>query len=920
MPNPTRAQAIKHMLTARTVPDLAALYHAGMETQVNVAQDDGQAKDGYSGKGKGTYTDGVETWYTFRCPENAWNEPKDNSDKEMTYSLADHADAIGMTGWCFSERRSLWFGYDFDAIVGHSTKHKKVLTDEQLAEVSAKAQALPWVQVRRSTSGSGLHLYVYLEVPEPTKNHDEHAALGRAVLGMMSSQVGFDFEAKVDACGGNLWVWGRKQKGTNGLTIVKHMDHRLATLPAGWRQHLRVIKGERKKTLPEFAMDDAAGFDEMAGQMPRVPLDEEHQKLVTFLQNRKSGGWWDADHHMLVTHTGLLEEAHEVCGFKGKFQTISDKTNMSDQNCYMFPTRGGSWIVRRYTKGVAEAPSWEQDGRGYTKCYFNKEPDLRTAARASEGTETAQGAFAFTELALAIDALKLLGGALEGPNCIINRQAKIAPHKDGKRVVVEVEHDPKDRPDDLKGWYLEKGKWRTVVLAPNLTTAQEGEVGLCDDLVRHASTESSNDAGWFVRVEARWNHEPKSHIDLALLSTGRKAAEVKSLMGASVLKPWVLVNRPFQDEYPGDRTWNRSKAQFRYPKSEEVGEFPHWNKIYEHCGEGLNDALAVNGWAQANGVKTGADYLKLWLASVFQDPYAPLPYLFLFGNQDCGKSIFHESIDLLITGGMVETNTIFEKDEKINSSLEGAVVCVIEEMNLKKNKKAYERVKNWVTAQKLTIRRMYMDPYELPNSTHWIHSANDFEAVPVFPGDTRVTMISVPDLSAGQMIPKAELMEKLRKEAPHFLNYLLSLDIPPSGSRLRVPVVTTSEKEFLARTNRTSLEAFLEEHTFVVSGEILKFAEFFERFQATLEAEEAGEWGKHTTSKAMPPHLPVGRRGGDTCIGNLSWTPQSGAAKKKLVVRNKLLVSTEVPCKDGKCVKLYNHAPPHVDLNGVTWK
>ena len=58
---------------------------------------------------------------------------------------------------------------------------------------------IPWVTVRKSTGGNGIHLYVFL--PDvPTANHTEHAALARAVLGQMSALVGFDFKAKVDAC------------------------------------------------------------------------------------------------------------------------------------------------------------------------------------------------------------------------------------------------------------------------------------------------------------------------------------------------------------------------------------------------------------------------------------------------------------------------------------------------------------------------------------------------------------------------------------------------------------------------------------------------------------------------------------------------------------------------------------------------
>lgn len=63
------------------------------------------------------------------------------------------------------------------------------------------------MEVRRSTGGGGIHLYVYsADDGISTDNHTEHAALARCVLGMMSSGTGFDFASQIDACGHVTWV------------------------------------------------------------------------------------------------------------------------------------------------------------------------------------------------------------------------------------------------------------------------------------------------------------------------------------------------------------------------------------------------------------------------------------------------------------------------------------------------------------------------------------------------------------------------------------------------------------------------------------------------------------------------------------------------------------------------------------------
>ena len=66
---------------------------------------------------------------------------------------------------------------------------------------------------------------------------------------------------------------------------------------------------------------------------------------------------------------------------------------------------------------------------------------------------------------------------------------------------------------------------------------------------------------------------------------------------------------------------------------------PHWDMIFQHVGRGLDEAVAADPWCRANGVNNGATYLLYWAASLFQRPHQKLPYLFLFGPQNAGKSL-----------------------------------------------------------------------------------------------------------------------------------------------------------------------------------------------------------------------------------------------------------------------------------------
>jgi len=112
-------EAISRFLTLNPLvlphqKDLIALYDPGMEVQVNPWAGDGTpSEDGKS------YSDGIETWFAIRIPKNARTTPEFR-DYELWWTLQNHAECIGMTGWNFEKRLSMHVGFDFDAICGNS--------------------------------------------------------------------------------------------------------------------------------------------------------------------------------------------------------------------------------------------------------------------------------------------------------------------------------------------------------------------------------------------------------------------------------------------------------------------------------------------------------------------------------------------------------------------------------------------------------------------------------------------------------------------------------------------------------------------------------------------------------------------------------------------------------------------------------
>lgn len=884
----TKTQAIKKFLKVKTHDDLSNLYNPHMECQVNVAQDGGERIEGdYRGRKWHGWTDGLTTWKSFRIPFQAYSDPY-YTDVEIKFNLEEHVEAIGMTGWDWYDQVSKWVAFDFDALIGHSDKHSSKLTDEELNNVKEAALQIPWVTIRKSTSGKGLHLYVYLD-SVATGNHHEHAALGRAILGIMSGITGFDFENQVDICGGNMWVWHRKMEGTDGLTLIKK-GLILKDIPKHWKDHVKVVTGRKRKSLPQDI--EKAGiadtFEELAGQYPKVPLDEDHKNLINYLQESGAMWWWDQDHHALVAHTWWLQKAHEELGLKGFFKSISEGTNLEEQNCFAFPMRKGAWAIRRFSLGVREHDSWDQDGSGWTRSYLNREPTLQQACRAFGGIEDPQGGFVFREAEMAMKAATLLGINFNIGNAMMMRETKIKQHKDG-RMVAEIEYKPTDRGDDMEGWLPKKGKIWTKVYNIQSISPTETDHQNYDDLVRHLVTSQDEDYGWMIKTDNRWRTEPIAHIRVALGAMGLAGKDITNVLGSSIFKCWTIVNKPFQPEYPGDRQWNRNAAKFRFHPSSDLENltYPHWLKILNHCGSGLDEAVKTNSWCRANGILTGGDYLKCWVSSLFKEPGEPLPYLFLYSQQQgTGKSIFHEALSLLLTKGYQRSDAALISQAGFNAELEGAIICVVEETDLRKNHMAYNRIKDWVTGRELLIHCKGKTPYHIPNTTHWIQCSNNHQSCPIFPGDTRITMGYVEPIDPLELIPKKRLIPLLEKEASDFLASILHLELPPSNDRLNIPVIATADKMMLQKLNETPLEQFINDETIPCLGSMISQGEFYVKFQEYLDPEEKRNWSKIRVGRELPTQYPRARqRGtGQFHIGNIAWKDDEVEPTKKLIV------------------------------------
>jgi len=367
---------------------------------------------------------------------------------------------------------------------------------------------------------------------------------------------------------------------------------------------------------------------------------------------------------------------------------------------------------------------------------------------------------------------------------------------------------------------------------------------------------------------------------LTLKSTGNSTSEADVIMGTAILRRWTLINMPFSSEYPGDRQWNKNAAQLAFVPSVDFEnlQYDTWMKVLNHCGNNLTSTILRHPWCRDNGVVTGGEYLKLWIASMFQQPFEPLPYIFFYGEQGSGKSIFHEAIDLLMTRGVARADHALKSKAGFNGELQSAVLCVVEETDLRHDRStAYDRIKDWTTGRTISIHIKGVTPYSTQNSTHWVQMSNDIESCPIFPNDTRITMICVDPLTEEEYIAKRDLEKILKSEAADFLASLMSMEIPYAKDRLNIPVIKTEEKVRAEKANQSELAAFIEDQCHEVAGSLILWGEFYDRFKEWLDPERRHLWTKTKVGRRLPIKFPKGRNMRDSAkfyLGNISWIPR----------------------------------------------
>jgi hypothetical protein len=782
----TRNAAVEAVLRLHAPADLAAHYCLGMETFISVRP----GKIVYDDDNKpirNTFEADGFRYYTFRL-QNPGDEKK-----PLTYPLCQYYDAIGFSGWNYVEQVAYGVGFDFDFMHGGAG-----LTAKELAAVLAALMKLAYVEIRRSTSGSGYHVWIWFPLDNLPKVtcRNELKALARAVLAKMRFDTGHHFDADVDHLGDILWVAARRATEENhGLTLVKAGEP-LSDWPRDFLDHLEVVTRKRKRTrIKGTDTEESDAIEQANRDRPRVPLEPTHRKFIKEHEATNFYCYWDSDHHCLVGHTKAIDKIKGKIKLPGVFATVSKGTEPDKPNCFMYPLQCGGWRVYRFTPGTEEAKTWETSRNGWTTCVIGLLPTPAQVAALYHGQRTKQG-WMYTP-ANAIKAVAAYGGKLKIPAWLKKRPRPIAIEVSKTGLLVSMERRTSDReqPAYDAGWFEGRGPIWFIYIECKTKSQQTDYEALADNLVRHVAKDDKQ-LGLYVMtdhgLQRQTMDQVKNHLTLEDIDGGLQ----KELLGWCSKHSWLRVALPFQPEYPGNRLWNKDGCQLITQPADGPGPTPYWDRAFNHWGQGLTDAVEADEWCRLHNIKDGADYLRWWLANCLRYPERRLPMLTTYSKENnTGKSMMHEAFALTMTpNGYMLSDKAIKNQNGFDAELHGKVLCAIDDVDLSGNINFYNSLKRWITNPWMNFGYKGQEVFLDRNCTHWIFTCNDRGHIPLDTGDERNVLWEITPFPPGDFIPKPVFMEQLKKEIPFLLRQLFNLNLSDVHSRLALPPLLTSEK------------------------------------------------------------------------------------------------------------------------------
>lgn len=194
-----------------------------------------------------------------------------------------------------------------------------------------------------------------------------------------------------------------------------------------------------------------------------------------------------------------------------------------------------------------------------------------------------------------------------------------------------------------------------------------------------------------------------------------------------------------------------------------AGEWPTIEKFLTHIFSACNlDGETL--------YQFGLDYLQL----SYLNPRQRLPILALVSSdRNTGKSTFLDFLKLIFGANMsILDNQRFSP--KFTSHFAGKLFVAIDEGHIPINDKmTKEMIKNMATGKVMWLEAKGSNAKGVENFTHLIFCSNDEKNfMQIDPGENRFAVLKVPSFRKAGQPDDPDILDKMRAEIPHFLNFL----------------------------------------------------------------------------------------------------------------------------------------------------
>ena len=408
-----------------------------------------------------------------------------------------------------------------------------------------------------------------------------------------------------------MWVWHRKMTAENqGLALIKAghqgaLCGRSAGQLAGpYRsRHAQAHQGPHQRGGRETTWTPSRPW---RPARKIIPLDDSPQgadrgppaiRLHDPLDRRPPPA---ADAHLRPERADGRRRGQGAETGRRLRDQLPQGRNPGNPNCFLFPLTNGGWRVYRFSPGVSEADTWSQDGQGWTTCYFNRRPDLATAAKTRGGIEDPdKGGYTFKTPDDAMQVAKALGQDehRRGPDVRRTARPLLKPHKDG-RLVMEIERKKGDA--ELNG--AGRLARQEDEVGPRLRDHHRRQEGRRPraDRIRQPHSRHRDFRQAICRLggpqERRMDRQPGHQRQNAAAKPrqrqgrrgvhhGRRSRQ--ELAAGQPSLPRRVSRRPAME--PGRRAVPSSSRRPWNPTRRRM--HPHWDMIFEHIGIELTPAL-----------------------------------------------------------------------------------------------------------------------------------------------------------------------------------------------------------------------------------------------------------------------------------------------------------------------------------------